>query len=184
MALVTAFGALAIVIAAVVVAAVYDGSGLVIAATVVVALAATATLAPAIGTLSASVDADRSGVTARRFGRTASYGWDEITEIQVVERGAAVPDGTEYHWVLPSRSGHVVAVPCLMLSGGARRELPALAAPAAGERRGAADEYAQLLERLREVYTRLPETGAAQPDPSRNASIREQTNAMSSSLSA
>ena len=42
------------------------------------------------------------------------------------------PDGTEYHWLGPSRAGHFVAVPCLELADGTVRELPTLAAPAEG----------------------------------------------------
>ena len=102
------------------------------------ALCGVATLLPAVGTLSASVDVDNDGVTVRRFGRASHYAWLDIETIEVVER-RAVPDGTEYHWVVPSRRAHVVAVPCLTLSNGERRELPALSAP---ESDGTAQELA------------------------------------------
>ena len=95
-----------------------------------VAACGVATSLPAIGTLSASVDIDDVGVTVRRFGRATRYSWPDIEKIDVVERRAQVPDGTEYHWLVPSRRAHYVAVPCLTLSNGARRELPALSARA------------------------------------------------------
>ncbi len=94
------------------------------------AVCGVATLLPAIGTLSASVDVDNVGVTVRRFGRATRYAWADIETIDVVERRAQVPDGTEYHWVVPHRRVHYVAVPCLTLGNGARRELPALSARA------------------------------------------------------
>jgi hypothetical protein len=94
-----------------------------------VAAAGVATLLPAVGTLSASVDATPDGVTVRRFGRTTRFAWPDVDSVSVVERHASVPDGTEYHWIVPSRHAHVVAVPALALRDGTTRELPALAAP-------------------------------------------------------
>lgn len=147
-ALFTAIGAVGIGLAAVITAAVFRSSGVVIAAGVI-ALAALATLVPALGTMSATVDVDTRGVTIRRLGRTARYLWAEIAGVGVVERRASVPDGTEYHWVVPSRGGHVVAVPCLELTDGRARELPALAAPATGPASEAAREHAAILDYFR-----------------------------------
>jgi hypothetical protein len=147
-ALLTAIGAVAIGLAGGIVADIFDGSGVLVAG-VLIGVAALATLAPAVGTLTASVDADTRGVAIRRFGRTSHYPWSDVADVHVIERRASVPDGTEYHWVVPGRSAHVVAVPCLELVDGRVRQLPALAAPAAGPRSAAAREYAALLERLR-----------------------------------
>ncbi len=112
-----------------------------------IALAALATLVPAIGTLTASVEVDGTGLTVLRFGRAQQFRWDEITDVGVVERRAAVPDGTEYHWVWPTRR-HVVAVPYLELADGTRRELPALSAPA-GTGRAAVDVHADRIRAQR-----------------------------------
>lgn len=148
-ALLTAIGALAIVVAAAVTAAVTRGPGALIAGLVVIGLAALATFAPAIGTLSASVDADARGVSIRRFGRSTRFAWTDVVDVHVIERRASVPDGTEYHWVVPSRSRHMVAVPCLQLADGRIRQLTALAAPASGPKSTAARDYAAILTHLR-----------------------------------
>jgi PH (Pleckstrin Homology) domain-containing protein len=116
---------------------------------VLIVLAAVATLLPALGALTATVDADTRGVTVRRLGRSSYYPWADVTEVRLLERRASVPDGTEYHWVVPSRSRHVVAVPCLALADGTLRELPALAAPASGARRAAASTHAEHLAHVR-----------------------------------
>ncbi len=187
-------GALAIVVGAAVTAAVTGGPVALIVGLVVIGLAALATFAPAIGTLSASVDADTRGVSVRRFGRSTRFAWTDVVDVHVIERRASVPDGTEYHWVMPSRSRHVVAVPCLQLADGRIRQLTALAAPATGPRSAAAREYAALLTHLRALTA---STGDPRPDQrarrSRltlspaaptNAAIRSHTNAMSSSVNA
>jgi hypothetical protein len=148
-ALLTAVGAALIAAAGVVVVAGFGHSVALIVTGVLVALAAGATLVPAIGTLTASVDADTRGVTVRRLGHASYYPWAEVVEVRLLERRANVPDGTEYHWVVPSRSRHVVAVPSLALADGTVRELPALAAPASGPGRAAASEHAEHLARLR-----------------------------------
>jgi hypothetical protein len=122
----TAWGATAITVIAVVAARRGDIAGFWWA----VAVCGAATLLPAIGTLSASVDIDGGGVTVRRYGRATHYAWHDIETIDVVERRAQVPDGTEYHWIVPSRRAHMVAVPRLTLRNGERRELPALSARA------------------------------------------------------
>jgi len=148
-ALVTAVGAVAVGLAALWVADLVGAFGAWLAAGVVGA-AALATFVPAVGTLSAVVDADNRGVTIRRFGRARRYGWGEVVDVRVIERRASVPDGTEYHWVVPGRSRHVVEVPVLELADGSVRELPALAAAvgaatahtharALGQLRGAVD---------------------------------------------
>ena len=152
-ALLTAIGAFGIGLAGAILAAVFHGSGALLVACVLIGVAALATLAPAVGTLTATVDADSRGVAIRRFGRTARYAWSDVVDVRVIERRANVPDGTEYHWVVPRRGAHVVAVPCLALADGRVRELPALAAPAAGPRSAAAREYAALLERVRVLTT-------------------------------
>jgi len=151
MALLTAIGALAVGLGGVLVATDFAGSAVLVGAGIVLGLAALATLAPAIGTLSATVDADTRGVVVRRFGRTARYAWADVVDVRVIERRASVPDGTEYHWVVPGRSAHLVAVPCLELADGRVRQLPALAAPATGPRSAAAREYAELLEHVRSL---------------------------------
>ncbi len=150
-ALLTAIGALAIAIGGVVLTTELGHPLALVVTAVVVGLAALATLLPALGTLTAAVDADVRGVTVRRLGRSAHYPWTEIVEVRLRERRASVPDGTEYHWVVPSRSRHMVAVPCLALADGRVRELPALAAPAVGARRAAASEYAERLAHLRNL---------------------------------
>ena len=151
-ALFTAIGAFGIGLAAVLAATALARTAAVVAAVVVV-LAALATLVPALGTMSATVDVDARGVTVRRLGRTARYLWAEVADVHVVERAASVPDGTEYHWVVPSRGGHVVAVPCLALADGRARQLPALAAPATGPASAAAREYAAILSYFRALTT-------------------------------
>jgi hypothetical protein len=148
-ALFTALGSFGIALGAAITAIVAGVSGALLAATVLIVIAALATFVPAVGALSATVDADARGVTIRRLGRTARYSWPDIVDVRVIERPASVPDGTEYHWIAPSRSGHVVAVPCLALTDGRVRQLPALAAPAAGQGRGVADRAAELLAQLR-----------------------------------
>jgi len=148
-ALVTALGATLIGVAGVVVAAGFGHSVALAVTGVLVTLAGAATLVPAIGTLTAAVDADTRGVTVRRLGHSSYYPWGDIVEVRLLDRRANVPDGTEYHWVVPSRSRHVVAVPCLALADGTVRELPALAAPASGPGRAAASEYAEHLARMR-----------------------------------
>lgn len=105
-----------------------------------IALAGLATFVPAVGTLSAAVEVDHTGVTVLRFGRMQQFRWDEIVDLGVVERRALVADGTEYHWVWPTRR-HMVAVPYLQLVDGTRRELPALSAPT-GTGRAVADAHA------------------------------------------
>jgi hypothetical protein len=148
-ALLTAIGALGIALGAATMVAVFGSSAAVVAAVVIIA--ALATFAPAVGAMSAAVDADVRGVTIRRFGRTSRYAWSDIVDVRLVERRASVPDGTEYHWVVPSRSRHVVAVPCLELADGRVRQLPALAAPATGPRSAAAREHAAALTYLRGI---------------------------------
>lgn len=148
-ALLTAVGAIVIAGAAVAMPFVFRDSIAWLVVAILSGIAALATLTPAIGTLSAAVDADTRGVAIRRFGRTAQYSWTDVVRVRIVERRASVPDGTEYHWVVPHRSAHVVAVPCLELANGQVRELVALAAPVSGPRSAAAHEYAKLLDRLR-----------------------------------
>jgi hypothetical protein len=150
-ALFTAFGAAVIAAGGVGIAAGFRGSVAVIILGTLVVLAGLATFAPAVGTLSATVDADTRGVSVRRFGRVSRYSWADVADVRVIVRRASVPDGTEYHWVFPNRRSHVVAVPCLQLADGRVRELPALAAPATGPRSTAATEHAYVLERLRAV---------------------------------
>lgn len=104
-----------------------------------------ATVVPAVGTVSARVDADERGVTVRRFGRARRFAWSEVAKVAVIERRASVPDGTEYHWLTPSRRPHVVAVPTLELTDGRVRQLSALATPI-----GASNATATV-ERLREL---------------------------------
>jgi hypothetical protein len=159
-ALLTAVGAIVVALSGAVVAVGFGTSTILLVGGIVVTLAALATFAPAVGTLSATVDADRRGVVVRRFGRTSNYTWDEIVDVKVIERRAAVPDGTEYHWVVPSRSAHRVAVPCLELADGRLRQLPALAAPASGPRSAAAREFAAVLERVRDL-TAVPASKTA-----------------------
>jgi hypothetical protein len=149
-ALFTALGAAVVAAGGAGVAAGFRGSVAVIILAVLVVLAGLATFAPAVGTLSATVDADTRGVSVRRFGRVSRYSWADVADVRVIVRRASVPDGTEYHWVFPNRRSHVVAVPCLQLADGRVRELPALAAPATGPRSSAATEYARTLEQLRD----------------------------------
>jgi hypothetical protein len=179
-ALCTAFGALVIVAGGAWAAAVFAGALPLLVGGIVVALAGLATFLPALGTLSAAIDADTRGVTIRRFGRTSHYEWDDVADIRLVVRRANVPDGTEYHWVLPNRRRHFVAVPSLALADGHVREIPALAAPAEGPRHAAAAEHAALLARVRAL--RGESTGDQTDDT--NASIRSHTKAMSVSVSA
>lgn len=180
-ALFTAFGAAAIAATGLWVAIAYVGIPALLVGGILVTLAGVATVLPAIGTLSATIDADANGVTIRRFGRESHYRWDEIVDVDVVVRRANVPDGTEYHWVVPNRRTHVVAVPCLELADGRRREIPALSGPAEGPRSGAAKEYAAVLARVRALQAPADDD---QPADDTNASIRSQTKAMSASASA
>jgi hypothetical protein len=164
-ALFTAVGALAVGLGAGSTPFVFRGSTAWLVVGILSAVAALATFVPAIGTLSSAVDADTRGVTVRRFGRAASYPWSDVVDVRLIERKASVPDGTEYHWVVPHRSAHVVAVPCLELADGRVRQLAALAAPAAGPRSAAAREYAEVLLRLHALTTGTapgarPETGS------------------------
>jgi hypothetical protein len=147
-ALVTAAGALAVALAAVVTARAVGGAGAALAA-LVVAGAAVATFVPAVGALSAAVEADGRGVAIRRFGRTSRLEWTDVVDVRIVERRARVPDGTGYHWFVPSRAGHIVAVPSLEVGGGRVRELPALAAPASRARGDVAREHVETLSRIR-----------------------------------
>ena len=148
-ALFTALGAAVVAAGGAGVAAGFRGSVALIILGVLVVVAGLATFAPAVGTLSATVDADARGVSVRRFGRVSRYSWADVADVRVIVRRASVPDGTEYHWVFPSRRSHVVAVPCLELADGRVRELPALAAPASGPRSSAATDSARILEHLR-----------------------------------
>jgi hypothetical protein len=148
-ALFTAIGSLVIAVAAATLAFATSPPVALSVAAVLVLLAALATFVPAVGALSATVDADVRGVTVRRLGRTARFAWPDISAVRVIERRASVPDGTEYHWIAPSRGGHVVAVPCLELADGRMRELPALAAPAAGARSAIAYRCAEVLAHLK-----------------------------------
>jgi Bacterial PH domain len=147
-ALLTAAGSFGIAVVATIVAVIVRASVPLLVASIVVVLAALATFVPAVGALSATVDADTRGVTIRRLGRASRFAWREIAGVRVIERRASVPDGTEYHWVAPSRAGHVVAVPCLELSDGRVRQLPALAAPATGARSAVAYRCAEELAHL------------------------------------
>jgi hypothetical protein len=177
-ALFTAFGATAIAAAGVWVAIVFAGTPALVVGGIVVALAGIATVLPAIGALSATIDADARGVVIRRFGRESRYAWDEVVDVHLVVRRANVPDGTEYHWVVPNRRTHVVAVPSLTLADGRVRQIPALAGPAEGPRRAAATEHAALLARARVLHTGADED---QPAGDSNASVRSHTKAMSAS---
>jgi hypothetical protein len=147
-ALVTAVGSTVVAIAAVVGAEVTTRAGWF---WLVMLLAGIATLLPAIGALSASVDVAPSGVRVRRFGVSHTYAWHDIAHVGVVQRRAQVPDGTEYHWWFPSRIRHDVAVPTLELADGTTRQLPALAMRA-GDERDAADACAAAIERYRTSY--------------------------------
>jgi hypothetical protein len=180
-ALLTAFGAAATTAVGTWVAVAFAGTAVLLTGGILVALAGIATLLPAIGALSATVDADAHGVTIRRFGRDSRYPWDDIVDVRVVVRRASVPDGTEYHWVVPNRRTHFVAVPSLVLTNGHVREIPALAAPAEGLHSGAAAAHTAALAREHERETAR---GDGQPVAETNASIRSQTNAMSSSANA
>jgi hypothetical protein len=155
-ALLTAIGALVVGAAAIVAGTVIGGATALITS-VVIAAAALATLVPALGTISASVDADARGVTVRRLGRTRRYSWGEVVGIHVAERRANVPDGTEYHWVVPRRRAHVVAVPCLDLADGRVRQLPALAVPASGPTSVVASDHAATLRYFRTLAAGEPE---------------------------
>ncbi|MCU1468358.1 MAG: hypothetical protein JWM72_4286 [Actinomycetia bacterium] len=144
----TAFGALVVAMCGLALALALGSSAAVAAGTAITA-AAFATFVPALGALSAIVDVDGNGVTVRRLGRSARIAWSEVADVQVVDRPASVPDGTEYHWVVPRRPRHVVAVPVLVLADGRIRQLPALAAPADGRKRAAALAHARVLTDLR-----------------------------------
>jgi hypothetical protein len=180
-ALFTMFGATAIAVAGTWVALVFSGTPALLAGGILVALAGIATVLPAIGALSATVDVDGHGLSIRRFGRESRYAWDEIVDVQLATRRANVPDGTEYHWVVPNRRTHMVAVPCLTLADGRVREIPALAGPAQGPCSGAAIEHAALLRRARVLQS---DRGDGQATDDTNASMRSQTNAMSASANA
>lgn len=148
-ALLTAIASILVVAAGAVAIALRGDSQALLVAGIVVGIAAFATFVPALGAVTASVDADIRGITVRRLGFAARYGWGDVTAIRVVERQAHVPDGTQYHWLVPGRAKHVVAVPSLELADGRVRELPALAAPAYGRRRAAANQQAKRLNHLR-----------------------------------
>lgn len=145
----TAAGALLIVAAGLVLAATSGGSTARLVAGLLIAAAALATLLPAVGTVSATIDADTRGITVHRLGRSTRFPWSDVVDLHVIERPAQVPDGTEYHWVVPRRSRHVVAVPCLALADGRCRELPALAGPASGPNRAAVSAAVEALNRFR-----------------------------------
>ncbi len=147
-ALATAFGALGIAVCGLALALGLGGRAAV-AAGIAITIAALATFVPALGALSAVVDADGKGVTVRRLGRSARIAWSDVTDVRVVDRPASVPDGTEYHWVVPRRPRHVVAVPVLLLADGRVRQLPALAAPADGSQRAVALAHLRVLTNLR-----------------------------------
>ncbi len=150
-ALLTAAGSVLFAVGGVVLVALRGSSVALLVTGILGSLAALATLIPALGALTATVDADIRGVTVRRLGFTSRYRWAEVAAVRLVERRANVPDGTEYHWIVPSRSKHLVAVPCLELTDGRVRELPALAAPADGRRRAAANEQTKRLAHLRSL---------------------------------
>ena len=149
LALLTALGSIAIAAGGAVIVALHGNSVALLVTGILVIVAALATFTPALGALTAVVDADIRGVSVRRFGRTSRYPWSDVVAVRLIERRANVPDGTEYHWLVPSRSDHLVAVPSLELTDGRIRELPALAAPAEGRRRAAANEQARRLAHLR-----------------------------------
>jgi hypothetical protein len=177
----TAFGAAVVAAAGIWAAIVFAGTSLLLAGGILVALAGIATLLPAIGALSAVVDADANGVTIRRFGRESRYDWDIVADLRLVVRRANVPDGTEYHWVVPNRRTHFVAVPGLVLADGRVREIPALAGPSEGARRSAATEHLAVLARVRALQGGRDEDQRA--DGTR-ASLRLQTKATSASANA
>ncbi|MDQ1383972.1 MAG: hypothetical protein QOG65_1351 [Actinomycetota bacterium] len=158
-ALATAFGAFVIAICGLVLALAL-GSSAAVATGIAISAAAFATFVPALGALSATVDVDRNGVTVRRLGRSTRVAWSEVADVQVVDRPANVPDGTEYHWVVPRRPRHVVAVPVLVLADGRIRQLPALASPADGPRRAGALAHARVLTDLRVAAGPGPSTAA------------------------
>lgn len=146
-ALITAGGAFVIGIAALLAALSIDG---LFVLWLLIGVAAFATLAPAIGTMTASVDVDRNGVTVRRFGFSRHYAWSDVAAVTVIERRAQVPDGTEYHWTGISTRKHVVAVPALELANGKHVQLTALASPATNTAAARpADEHAAALTALR-----------------------------------
>jgi hypothetical protein len=119
-----------------------------------IGVASFATLMPAIGLMTASVDADRNGITVTRFGFSTHYAWTYVDAVTVIARRAQVPDGTEYHWTGISTRKHVVAVPTLELVDGRAVQLTALASPATTTaatppNTRPADEHAAALESLR-----------------------------------
>jgi hypothetical protein len=175
-ALFTAFGAAAIAAAGVWAAIVFARIPALLAGGILVTLAGAATVLPAIGALSATVDADAAGVAIRRFGHESRYDWDDIVEVRLVVRRANVPDGTEYHWIVPNRRTHFVAVPSLALADGRIREIPALAGPAEGRGSCAPAEHAAVLDRMR---ARRNEAAEPQPTDQMNTSGRSQTEAIS-----
>ncbi|HVJ95248.1 MAG TPA: hypothetical protein VNC41_00295 [Acidimicrobiia bacterium] len=150
-ALVTACGAFAIGLAALVAAVTTDGRFVL---WLLIGVASFATLMPAIGLMTASVDADRNGITVTRFGFSTHYAWTDVEAVTVIARRARVADGTEYHWTGISTRKHVVAVPTLELVDGRAVQLTALASPAATTaatlpNTRPADEHAAVLESLR-----------------------------------
>src|SRR5262245_3500141 len=146
-ALITACGAFVIGIAAVVAA--LTTSGLFVL-WLLVGVAAFATLMPASGFMTASVDADRNGITVARFGLSKHFAWTDVDAVTVVARRAQVPDGTEYHWNGISTHKHVVAVPTLELVDGRSVQLTALASPATTTAASRpSDDNAAVLESLR-----------------------------------
>lgn len=152
-ALITACGAFVIGVAAVVSALTTDG---LFVLWLLIGVASFATVMPAVGLMTASVDADRNGVTVQRFGFSTRYAWADIDAVTVIARRAQVPDGTEYHWNGISTRKHVVAVPTLELADGRAVQLTALASPAtttAAPR--PADENAAALESLRVAELQL-----------------------------
>jgi hypothetical protein len=175
-ALFTAFGAAAIAAAGVWVAIVFAGTPALLAGGILVTLAGAATVLPAIGALSATVDADAAGIAIRRFGHESRYDWDDIVDVRLVVRRANVPDGTEYHWVVPNRRTHFVAVPSLALADGRIREIPALAGPAEGRGSRAPAEHAAVLERVR---AQRSEAAEAPPTDDTGTSDQPQAEAMS-----
>ncbi|HWS46625.1 MAG TPA: hypothetical protein VN636_12245 [Acidimicrobiia bacterium] len=178
-ALLTAFGAAAVMIAGV--------AGLVATGRVpglwwAIVAAGLATLLPAIGLMSARVDIDEHGVTITRFGISRHFAWTQITGVTIIERSATVPDGTEYHWWLPSRRRHRVAVPTLQLADGTQRQLSAIASPAiAATTSGSAEEDgARHADECRAVLLRL-RAAATEPAPATAPAIETATVPVSSS---
>ena len=110
-----------------------------------VAVFALATLLPAVGWLTASVRTDPVGIVLSRFGRHHVLPWADVVDVVVVERRASVPEGTEYHWVMPGHARHLVVAPAIVLPDGTRRVLTALSSRADQQARYADDCAARLL---------------------------------------